>query len=270
MAAAASPASACRAERVEVAGRRAPWLVMVHGASQDRRLFSAQVTAFQDRARLLLIDLAGHGASSALPGPYGLEEYAAGVLAAMEGAGIEAAHFWGSHTGAGVGLLLAARQPARFRSLVLEGAVLPGQTLPSVAAALARARATTRAQGLDAARREWFELGRWFDVIRRRPEACRAAAHWAMIADFGGGPWLDDTRPRPPTAIAGQLSSLRRPVLLVNGEHDVPEFLELADQLARALPDAEQARIEEAGGFPLWEFPDRINARVRRFLDRVG
>jgi hypothetical protein len=36
------------------------------------------------------------------------------------------------------------------------------------------------------------------------------------------------------------------------------------------LPDAERARIEEAGGFPLWEFPDRVNARVRRFLDRVG
>jgi pimeloyl-ACP methyl ester carboxylesterase len=59
-------------------------------------------------------------------------------------------------------------------------------------------------------------------------------------------------------------------VLLVNGEHDLPEFLELADQLAGALPDAERARIDEAGGFPLWEFPDRVNARVRRFLDRVG
>jgi pimeloyl-ACP methyl ester carboxylesterase len=261
------PPAASAAERLEAAGAAAPWLTLVHGASQDRRLFSAQVPAFRDRYRLLLVDLAGHGRSAGLPGPYGLEEYAAGVLGAMDAAGVEATHFWGTHTGAGIGLLLAARHPARVRSLVLEGAVLPGAVLAPVAAALAQARATARALGMEAARREWFERGRWFDVIRAEPERGRAAEHWAMIAEFAGGPWLDAAPARPVVSLADALPAIRTPVLLVNGEHDLPEFLEVADELARKLPRAERERIPGGGGFPLWECPDRVNARVHRFLE---
>jgi pimeloyl-ACP methyl ester carboxylesterase len=91
-----------------------------------------------------------------------------------------------------------------------------------------------------------------------------------MITEFAGGPWLDRSPARPVESIAARLPSLRRPVLLVNGEHDLPDFLALAGELAGALPDVERAVIEEGGGFPLWEFPERVNARVRRFLDRVG
>ena len=62
----------------------APWMTMVHAASHDQRFFSAQINAFQQDYRLLLVDLPGHGKSAAMPGPYGFEEYATSVLAAME------------------------------------------------------------------------------------------------------------------------------------------------------------------------------------------
>ena len=147
---------------------------MVHGMSQDRRVFSAQVGAFQKNYRLLLIDLPGHGKSSAMSGPYGPEEYAAATLAAMDAADVESTHFWGTHTGAGVGLLLATRQPRRFASLILEGAVIPGVVLPSVTKHVDRAKATAAERGVEAARLEWFTEAEWFDVIRREPERCRA------------------------------------------------------------------------------------------------
>ena len=38
---------------------------MVHGMSQDRRVFDAQTEAFQESYRIQLIDLPGHGASEA-------------------------------------------------------------------------------------------------------------------------------------------------------------------------------------------------------------
>lgn len=244
----------------------APWLVMVHGASHDRHYFSAQVPAFEKDYRLLLIDLPGHGDSAALPGPFGLEEHAAGVLAAVDAAGVETMHYLATHTGSAVGLILATRYAQRFSSLALEGPPLPGGHHPSIAQAFERARATARSRGVEAARAEWYERGPWFDVIRNEPERCRADEHWAMLSEFTGKPWLDTIPARPVAPIVEQLSSIRCPVLIINGEHDVDDFLDAADELERGLANVRRVRIEGAGGFPMWEDPHRVNARIREHL----
>ena len=40
----------------------------------------------------------------------------------------------------------------------------------------------------------------WFDVIRDRPQECRAKAHWDMVAQFSGRPWTDPATPDTPDA----------------------------------------------------------------------
>jgi pimeloyl-ACP methyl ester carboxylesterase len=264
----ASHASPARYETVTSAGRNAPWITMVHGVSQDRRVFSSQVEAFRSSFRLLLIDLPGHGRSSDLPGPYGLEEYAASIRAALRESAVERSHFWGTHLGAGAGLLLACRDPETFRSLVLEGPVFPGRPLPAVSEMLAEVARTARETGIEAAREKWWNEGGWFAVMRARPEACRAEEQRAMIDEFQGRPWLDaGLFGRPIEPIDGLLAKLDLPVLIMNGEHDLADFVEAAERLAAALPNCRRRVIEDAGGFPLWEFPGRVNAEVRRFLD---
>jgi len=248
-------------------GGEVPWLTLVHGASQDHRVFSAQIPVFEQHHRLLLVDLPGHGGSAALPGPYGFEEHALSVLAAMDAAGVGVTHYWGTHTGAAAGLLLASRHPERIASLVLEGAVIPGVALAAVAEALERARSSARNNGMETARSEWFERSEWFKVIRDNPVACRSEAHRAMIADFPGGPWMEAAAQRAVPSLVPDLPSIRQPVLLINGEHDLLDFVRVADTLEQTLPDVQRALIPQAGGFPLWEFPDRVNELVRRFLE---
>jgi len=255
-------------EMIASAGETRPWITMVHGASQHSGLFSAQVEAFQADYRLLLIDLPGHGRSSARPGPYGLAEYARGVLAAIHAAQVERTHFWGTHTGAGVALMLAAQHPQLIASLVLDGAILPGVDLPYVTAALARAKQTARERGVEAARAEWFRESRWFDAIRARPAECRAKAHWELIAGFSGKPWTDPSQAEPVAPIRPALARIAQPALLVNGEHDVEDFIRVADELESALADVQRATLPGAGGFPLWECPAEVNALVRQFLAR--
>ena len=257
---------AARYEAVTDAGPNAPWLTLVHAASQDRRVFSAQVAAFRATFRLLLIDLPGHGLSASLPGPYGLEEYAASVQAAMGAAGVVRTHFWGTHTGAGVGLLLASREPARFTTLVLEGPVFPDRLPPSAAEMLAQVGKLARERGLEEALRHWWEQSGWFRVMRENPETCRAAEHLAMVAEFQGGPWLDTQPPARIAPMDGRLKQLHLPVLVLNGEHDVTDFLQAADEITTVLPNAQRTVIQEGGGFPSWEYPDRVNAEVLRFL----
>jgi len=241
---------------------------MVHGASQHSGLFCAQVEAFVADYRLLLIDLPGHGRSSDCPGPYGLAEYARSVLTAIHAAQVERTHFWGTHTGAGIGLMLAAQHPRLIASLVLDGAILPGVDLPYVTAMLARAKQTARERGIEAARAEWFRESKWFDVIRARPAECRAKAHWDMVAGFSGRPWTDPSAAEPVASIRPTLVRLAQPVLLVNGEHDVADFIRVADELESTLPNVQRATLAGAGGFPLWEYPAEVNALVRQFLAR--
>jgi len=89
-----------------------------------------------------------------------------------------------------------------------------------------------------------------------------------MIDAFGGAPWLDRSTPKTPEPIESKLSQIKRPVLLINGEHDVVDFVRVADKLEAKLPDVQRLVIPGAGGFPLWEYPDVVNAAVLRFLEK--
>jgi pimeloyl-ACP methyl ester carboxylesterase len=256
-------------ETIESAGKDKAWLVMVHGLSQHLGVFSSQVESFRHRYRLLRIDLPGHGRSASIPGPYGLVEYAESVLAVLDHIGIAKMHYWGTHTGAGVGLLLAAAdQGKRFKSLILDGAVMPGVDLPSITAALSRAKTTARTSGIEVARREWFDQAAWFDVMRSKPEQCRSREHWLMISEFAGGPWLDTAPPRSVDSIEEGLRALATPTLLINGEHDLADFRMIANRVASLLPNAQQYVVPGGGGFPLWEYPREVNSRVSGFLLR--
>ena len=89
------------------------------------------------------------------------------MLAVLDHVGVDAMHFWGTHTGAAIGLLLATGdQGHRIRSLILDGVVLPGVEMPSVTRNYGRAKVTARTRGIEAARREWFDQSEWFDVTR--------------------------------------------------------------------------------------------------------
>lgn len=248
-------------------GDDAPWIVMVHGMSQDHRAFSAQVDAFQARYRILLIDLPGHGLSTGIPGPFGHVELSGHILEALDNASVPQCHYWATHTGTALGLLLATENPSRFRSLIFEGVVLPGHAMPSVDAEIQRARDTAQNQGITAARQQWFESAAWFDVMRARPKECRATAHWDIVSEFSGAPWLYNGPAQPVTPIDERFSSLDLPALLYNGEHDLPDFIDAADELEAKLPNVLREVIPNAGGFPAWEFPDRVNKVVATFLD---
>ena len=249
----------------------APWLVLVHGFSQDRRAFSGQIDAFRNRYRLLLIDLPGHGGSSAMAGPYGHAELADAVRDTIDtvvGPG-RPCLYWGTHTGAAVALRVSSQDASRFSALVLEGAVLPGRPMASVTDTFTRIQRVALAEGIEAARRLWFDEAEWFAVMRERPIACRAEAHREMIADFSGRPWFEAGTPAPVEVSDAMLATIDLPVLLINGARDVADFIAAADHLERVLPHAERRVVADAGGFPGWEFPDRVNARVAEFLDRL-
>lgn len=247
----------------------APWLVMVHGFSHNHGYFGQQVAAFQADYRLLLVDFRGHGGSLAVAGPFGIEEYADDVQSALDAAKIDTAYYWGTHTGAAVGLVLALRQPERWRALILESAVLPGFAMPRVDELLARARAIAQTKGIAAARQDWFEHADWFNTIRANPAVCRADDHRQLVEAFQGEPWISPLTPRPVTPVVDCLDALAMPVLLYNGVDDLPDFHAMAAALADQLAQVERHTITNAGGFAGWEQPAAVNDLVASYLQRI-
>jgi 3-oxoadipate enol-lactonase len=254
---------------IEDVGTDKPWLVMVHGMSQNHKVFDRQVAAFRDEFRILLIDLPGHGLASSVNGPFGHVEFAQSVHASLRRHGVLAAHYWGTHTGTAAGLLIAAQAPEHFASLILEGPVLPGQNVAVVTKEILRARETAASKGVDAAIEAWWAHACWFDYMRDHPLECREVQHRAIIDEFGGRPWADQQVPSPVTDVSPQLAALAIPTLIYNGAFDHPEFLSEANRLAKLMPMAQITTIEDAGGFPAWERPDYVNARVKTFLSQV-
>lgn len=245
-----------------------PWMVMVHGMSQDHRVFSRQVEAFRSRFRILLVDLPGHGLSSALGGPFGHVEFADHVHITLASSCVENAHYWGTHTGATVGLFLAAISPGLFRSLTLEGPVIPGDNPPVVVEAFERAKSIARREGVDMAIKGWWESC-WFDYMRANPEKCRAQEHFDIVREFGGRPWIEDHIAAPITEIEVLLARITVPTLIYNGTMDHPNFVSVARRLKDLLPDVTQISVEETGGFPAWENPDLTNKVVVDFVSAI-
>jgi pimeloyl-ACP methyl ester carboxylesterase len=104
-------------------------VIVVHGITSNSHAWLAVDRALEGRAALLAVDLRGRGASSGLPGPYGMAAYAADLLAVLDACGLERAVLVGHSLGAYAVARFAADHPERVRAAVL---VDGGLTNPAV------------------------------------------------------------------------------------------------------------------------------------------
>ncbi|MBX3497869.1 MAG: alpha/beta fold hydrolase [Alphaproteobacteria bacterium] len=102
-----------------------PPLLLQHGFSQNlndwRQL--GYVKELASRYQVVLMDARGHGQSDKPHDPedYSIDKHVADVLAVMNAAGIERAHFWGYSMGGWIGFGLVIKSPARLNKAVLGG-----------------------------------------------------------------------------------------------------------------------------------------------------
>lgn len=113
-------------------GRGPEPVLAVHGITANSRSWRVVARALAGRAELLAVDLRGRGASSELPGPYGMEAYAHDLLAVLDRCGIERAVLVGHSLGAYAVARLAADHPERVRAAVLVDGGLTSPALKDV------------------------------------------------------------------------------------------------------------------------------------------
>ena len=88
-------------------------VVFIHGWSCDMTSWRAQVPAFEGKARILLVDLPGHGKSDRPAVDYTMERFAEAVDAVLRDAGVERALLVGHSMGTPVARQFWRKYPAK-------------------------------------------------------------------------------------------------------------------------------------------------------------
>ena len=204
-------------------------LVLLHGNGEDSSYFDYQVEHFQSRFRVIAIDTRGHGGSPRGTAPLTLDQFAADLVAFMDGLGMESAHILGFSDGANVAMLFALAHPQRVRSLVLNG----GNLFPEGLTEQTRREIDEEyAQALAAGDEQQLELLR------------------LMIDE----PHIDPA----------SLGALEMPVLVIAGTDDMIEEAHTR-LIAESIPAAQLAFVEGTH-FIAAENPDEFNSVVESFL----
>jgi pimeloyl-ACP methyl ester carboxylesterase len=236
-------------------------LLLVHGWTLDLEMWEPQVQGLSGAWRVVRMDRRGHGGSSGVAdvGRDGAD------LAALAGhLALNPLALLGMSQGARAVMQFALRS-AQVRALILDGA--PDLTLPEPAeeVPLERFRELTRRGELATLRREWAV----HPLMQLRTRSAETHELLRGMIDRYRGPDLlaavDGTDgDRAPL----QLHALRQPTLIICGAQDVPARVQAARRLARLLPAAELALIEDAGHLPNLDNPRRYNELCRSFLLR--
>ena len=239
-----------------------PPVVLIHGFSLDRRMWTDQVDALESEFQVIRYDLRGHGRSAPPAEPYSAYDDLAAVLDAL---GLTRATLVGLSAGAQVAIDFAIAYPDRVDRLVLSGPGLSGY-VPDDPMTWAAAPFEAAAAGEpERAARLWLET----PIMTLHGNPAAAPVVEAIVLDnatlFGYASNPD--QPLDPPAL-GRLGEIDCPVLILVGERDMPHITDVALLLSRGVPGAELVTVPGAGHLLNLDARDQFNERLLAFLSR--
>jgi len=95
-----------------------PVLVLLHGNSESKRVFSTYQTVHFTTFRTIAIDSRGHGQTVSQDAQYSIAQYSQDVIALCEAKGITQASVIGYSDGGNIALFLAHKRPELFTRIV--------------------------------------------------------------------------------------------------------------------------------------------------------
>lgn len=252
-------------------GGSGPPLILVHGLGGAASNWTELAPALLERHRLLVLDLPGHGGSTALPGVSGLEPFADRVGVVAEREGMFPAPVVGHSLGGMIVLRLALRRPEDVQAMVLVdsaglsiGSVWLRQLLTAVTTIrpgrlAGRYRGWVQRSGL--LRRLVFGFVSVADPVGLTDEAIEGFLAAQLLHTDVDSAWqalrVDDPRQ--------ELDAVRCPVLVLWGSEDLQLPLDDAFEYTRRL-HARLRVIPGSGHLLIGERPDACDDAIADFL----
>jgi pimeloyl-ACP methyl ester carboxylesterase len=246
--------------RASVLGRPGSYLeagggrpvVLIHGAAGRAEVWSPQLTGLADVARMIAVDLPGHGATEG-QGCQEIERYAAWVTALLDALGVDRPVLVGHSMGGAIAQTLALGDAARYAGLALVGTGARLRVLPRILQLFREGSALASDLVGSLSYSPLTPPGAVIEAERALHETAVAVT----LGDFHACDRFD---------LMGRLGDLRLPTLVVVGRDDRLTPPKFAAYLARSIPAARLVEIDGAGHFPQLEQPVAVNEALRGFL----
>lgn len=243
-------------------------LLLIHGFPFSGRMWTGQLKALSNSARILVPDLPGFGDTPARESGATVEQYAEDCLAILDTLDImDPVVIGGLSMGGYIALAAARLVPLRIRGLILvstragadsaEGKTNRDKTIAQV-----------RESGASVVAEAMYPKFLSPDHYKSQPavaeelkEVMRAATPEGVIGA------LSAMRDRPDSTEL--LANFHMPVLIIHGKDDQIIPPSEAEAMAKALPHNDLHLVEKAGHLPNLEQSDEFNRIVSDFLYRL-
>jgi 3-oxoadipate enol-lactonase len=242
-------------------------LVLIHGYPLSRAMWDAQVQGLSSRARVIAIDLRGHGESQAPIWITTVDTYADDVCGLLDHLSIDKAVICGFSMGGYVAFAFLRKYPERVRGLIL-AVTRPQPDAPEGKAARFQSALTAQKSGAGAIAEAM--IGRLLSQksMDERPELVakvRGIMESTPIQGIAGDLMAMAERPDS----VEMLSSIRVPTLVVVGEMDGLTPPADAQLMAERIPGAKLEVIPGAAHLANMEEPQHFDRVVEEFLAGV-
>jgi 3-oxoadipate enol-lactonase len=249
----------------ETAGQGHP-LVLIHGLNLDTRMWDSQFFEFAQSYHVIRFDLRGMGQTKMTDDPYSLH---GDIYALLKSLGIDKAYVAGLSLGGMAAMEFALAHPEMVDGLVLVSAGLLGHPRTEK-----RLRDIQRFNEVckPELRREAVEMTvqMWFDGPDQPPNTSAAEArelfrrlteHAYSLPDVNNVPqWLSP----PPIE---RLEEILVPTLVIAGDRDYEDYLQIADVFERRIPGAKKVVMQGSAHIPPMDQPELFNRIVLEFLE---
>src|SRR5499425_1461504 len=249
----------------EVQGQGEP-LVLNPYLAADQACYAFQVADYAKDFTCYTVDLRGAGLSGKPEGAYTTELLADDVAAFMQAAGLDRAHISGLSLGAAAGMWLAAKYPARVKSLSLHSAW--DQSDPFLRAVVGSWRVMAPALGsvTEMAIQGIFPWCFTPELYAARPD------YIDSLADFVRGqpmPTVDAFLRQSQAVLTHDaqqvLGSIQAPTLLTFGRHDMATSTRFADPIRDVIRGCELVVFEDCSHAPIYENVEEFNQQTLAF-----
>jgi len=244
-----------------------PWLILLHGAGNNRTVWAHQARYFASRGwNVLSYDLPGHGQSEG-PAPRTIQTHVEAVIADLDERGVTRAAAVGHSMGALIALQLAGERPQLVSHLGLVGGGLALAVADALLSASEHEPDLARDAVVDWAFSSRSHIGgaelpgSWLDGAGRTLIAREIARHpdsfgadFAACAAYDAGPQAATQVTCPAAIISGSQDMMTRPAL--------------GRAAAEAIADATYTEISGAGHMLMAEAPTAVTKAMNALLTR--
>lgn len=247
----------------EISGEGEP-LILIHGGNMDRRMWDEQFESFAERFKVIRYDVRGFGKSDKQVKPFAHHQDLFDLMKFLK---IEKASLVGLSMGGGIAADFTLTHPEMVEALVLACPGIVGFRFSPAAQAYTIAT-------IEAARDESFAkaVEMWLKSpylipAMERPELQRILRQMALD---NASIWLKNyvwERDLKPLAWE-RLEEIKTPTLLIWGDRDTPDILNLVEQAAKRISNAKTVVLKGVGHLPNMESPKEFDAAVLSFLEK--